>query len=332
MRKKLIFGTMIMTLVFSSLIMEPTTLRAKTNTVKAVRNYKVLESEDKETDKQAEKACEKIPKINLGKTTVKVGKVGKKTKKCKNFMQDCDNQIIGNAKYGYASFVKFVAPKTGHYKFQYSNLNMGDKTAVYTVLPEMFKVYRSKDEGTLCFWTENDTFDLNGGNAKTAEGLDYGYYKYNGKNMREIVTDNYSRIFNNYVEKTWGPHYEKLCIEESEGSEDAKTIAAYVKDGKKQKLKDLRQAIDGDYVYIVKNNISNSENVRISGYHNPSVGTYMTVKKMKKGDEFIIGLSNANMISWGINDTLSDKKAGLDASRISVKDSYSLDITVKKID
>lgn len=53
---------------------------------------------------------------------------------------------------------------------------------------------------------------------------------------------------------------------------------------------------------------------------------------MKKGDEFIIGLSNANLISWGINDTLNDKKAGLDASRISVKDSYSIDITVKKID
>lgn len=86
MRKKLIFGTMIMTLVFSSLIMEPTPLRAKTNTVKAVRNYKVLESEDKGTDKQAEKACEKISEINLGKTTVKVGKVGKKTKRNTMFL------------------------------------------------------------------------------------------------------------------------------------------------------------------------------------------------------------------------------------------------------
>ena len=110
------------------------TASAASRSVTAVRKYNVL-SRNTKTGKE----LKTVPAVKTGKNTVKVNAIGKNTKKYKGYDVPYWNGIVGDAQYKYYSFVKFTAPQTGYYHFNFTNLKMSDKGKMYCIMPEIWK-------------------------------------------------------------------------------------------------------------------------------------------------------------------------------------------------
>ena len=277
------------------------TASAASRSVTAVRKYNVLSDNDK-----TGKELKTVPAVKTGKNKVKVKAVGKTTKKYKGNDLTSWNGIVGDAQYDYFAFVKFTAPQTGYYHFNFTNLQMSDKTKMYSIRPDMWKMEKDNDGRTsgngihLCGerkdYTEDYTFT-------------YGYEEYSSGSLKEILTANYKDISNDYLTNAFVKWWWKNNPDADE--DDFDEAIETEKDNLKLGLRGNPYGIwlkDGD------------GDIR---YRNPVVGKYHTEEKLKKGETVLIVLSNACVYKW--------KPTGESAaSRPISKVGYTIDIEIKK--
>ena len=277
------------------------TASAASRSVTAVRKYNVLSDNDK-----TGKELKTVPAVKTGKNKVKVKAVGKTTKKYKGNDLTSWNGIVGDAQYDYFAFVKFTAPQTGYYHFNFTNLQMSDKTKMYSIRPDMWKMEKDNDGRTsgngihLCGerkdYTEDYTFT-------------YGYEEYSSGSLKEILTPNYKDISTDYLNNAFTKWWWKNNPDADE--DDFNEAIETEKDNLKLGLRGNPYGIwlkDGD------------GDIR---YRNPVVGKYHTEEKLKKGETVLIVLSNACVYKW--------KPTGESAaSRPISKVGYTIDIEIKK--
>lgn len=276
------------------------TASAASRGVTAVRKYNVMSGNSKAT-----KELKSVPTLKVGKTTVKVKGVGKNTKKYKGFDIPYWNGIVGDAQYKYYSFVKFTAPQTGYYHFNFTNLKMSDKSKMYCISPSMYKMvkddYRTIPKGIyFCGerkdYTEDYTFT-------------YGYEEYSSGSLKEILTANYKDISNDYLTNAFVKWWWKNNPDADE--DDFNEAIETEKDNLKLGLR------GNPYDIWLKDGDGDNR------YRNPIAGKYHTKEKLKKGETVLIVLSNACVYKW--------KPTGESAaSRPISKVGYTIDIEIKK--
>ena len=276
------------------------TASAASRSVTAVRKYNVMEENIKAT-----KELKAVPALKTGKTTVKVTGVGKTTKKNKGHGMISWNGIVGDAQYDYFSFVKFTAPQTGYYHFNFTNLKMSDKSKMYCISPSMYKMvkddYRTIPKGIyFCGerkdYTEDYTFTS-------------GYEEYSGNNLSEVLTPNYKDISNDYLTNAFVKWWWKNNPDADE--DDFNEAIETEKDNLKLGLRGNPYDI-----WLKDGGVDNR-------YRNPIAGKYHTQEKLKKGETVLIVLSNACVYKW--------KPTGESAaSRPISKVGYTIDIEIKK--
>ena len=277
------------------------TASAASRGVTAVRKYNVMNGNSKAT-----KELKAVPALKTGKTTVKVKAVGKTTKKYKGNDLTSWNGIVGDAQYDYFAFVKFTAPQTGYYHFNFTNLQMSDKTKMYSIRPDMWKMEKDNDGRTsgngihLCGerkdYTEDYTFT-------------YGYEEYSSGSLKEILTPNYKDISNDYLTNAFVKWWWKNNPDADE--DDFNEAIETEKDNLKLGLR------GNPYDIWLKDGDGDNR------YRNPIAGKYHTQEKLKKGETVLIVLSNACVYKW--------KPTGESAaSRPISKVGYTIDIEIKK--
>lgn len=278
------------------------TASAASRSVTAVRKYNVLDDNNK-----TGKELKTVPAVKTGKNKVKVKPVGKTTKKYKNHDLTSWNGIVGDAQYDYFSFVKFTAPQTGYYHFNFTNLQMSDKSKMYSIRPDMWKMEKDNDGRTsgngihFCGerkdYTEDYTFT-------------YGYEEYSSNSLKEILTPNYKDISNDYLTNAFVKWWWKNNPDADE--DDFDEAIETEKDN-------LKLGLRGN-PYGIRTFDENMDDIR---YRNPVVGKYHTQEKLKKGETVLIVLSNACVYKW--------KPTGESAaSRPISKVGYTIDIEIKK--
>ena len=276
------------------------TASAASRSVTAVRKYNVLDGNSKTA-----KELKSVPTLKVGKTTVKVKPVGKTTKKYKGHDLISWNGIVGDAQYKYYSFVKFTAPQTGYYHFNFTNLKMSDKSKMYSIQPRMDKMVKnssrtSDQELLLCGerkdYTEDYTFTS-------------GYEEYYSDSLKEILTSNYKDISTDYLNNAFVKWWWKNNPDADE--DDFADAIETEKDNLKLGLR------GNPYGIWLKDGSVDSR------YRNPIVGKYHTEEKLKKGETVLIVLSNACEYKW--------KPTGESAaSRPISKVGYTIDLEIKK--
>ena len=277
------------------------TASAASRSVTAVRKYNVLSDNDK-----TGKELKTVPAVKTGKNKVKVKAVGKTTKKYKGNDLTSWNGIVGDAQYDYFAFVKFTAPQTGYYHFNFTNLQMSDKTKMYSIRPDMWKMEKDNDGRTsgngihLCGerkdYTEDYTFT-------------YGYEEYSSGSLKEILTPNYKDISNDYLTNAFVKWWWKNNPDADE--DDFDEAIETEKDNLKLGLRGNPYDI-----WLKDGGVDNR-------YRNPIAGKYHTQEKLKKGETVLIVLSNACVYKW--------KPTGESAaSRPISKVGYTIDIEIKK--
>ena len=277
------------------------TASAASRSVTAVRKYNVLSDNDK-----TGKELKTVPAVKTGKNKVKVKAVGKTTKKYKGNDLTSWNGIVGDAQYDYFAFVKFTAPQTGYYHFNFTNLQMSDKTKMYSIRPDMWKMEKDNDGRTsgngihLCGerkdYTEDYTFT-------------YGYEEYSSGSLKEILTANYKDISNDYLTNAFVKWWWKNNPDADE--DDFDEAIETEKDNLKLGLR------GNPYDIWLKDGDGDNR------YRNPIAGKYHTKEKLKKGETVLIVLSNACVYKW--------KPTGESAaSRPISKVGYTIDIEIKK--
>lgn len=277
------------------------TASAASRSVTAVRKYNVLNDNDK-----TGKELKTVPAVKTGKNKVKVKAIGKTTKKYKGNDLTSWNGIVGDAQYDYFAFVKFTAPKTGYYYFTFSNLKMNDKSKMYSIRPDMWKMEKDNDGRTsgngirLCGerkdYTEDYTFTS-------------GYEEYSSGSLREILTPNYKDISNDYLNNAFVKWWWKNNPDADENDFD---------EAIETEKDNLKLGLRGNpYGIWLKDGGGDSR------YRNPVVGKYHTKEKLKKGETVLIVLSNACVYKW--------KPTGESAaSRPISKVGYTIDLEIKK--
>lgn len=276
------------------------TASAASRSVTAVRKYNLMSRSSKAT-----KELKSVPTLKVGKTTVKVKAVGKTTKKNKGHDLISWNGVVGDAKYDYFSFVKFTAPQTGYYHFNFTNLKMSDKSKMYSIQPRMDKMVKnssrtSDQELLLCGerkdYTEDYTFT-------------YGYEEYYSDSLKEILTANYKDISTDYLNNAFTKWWWKNNPDADE--DDFNEAIETEKDNLKLGLRGNPYDI-----WLKDGGVDNR-------YRNPIAGKYHTEEKLKKGETVLIVLSNACVYKW--------KPTGESAaSRPISKVGYTIDIEIKK--
>ena len=276
------------------------TASAASRGVTAVRKYNVLDENSKSI-----KDFKAVPALKTGKTTVKVKAIDKTTKKYKGFDVPYWNGIVGDAQYKYYSFVKFTAPQTGYYHFNFTNLKMSDKDKMYCIMPEIWKTKKESDRisingihfcGERKDYTEDYTFTS-------------GYEEYSGSSLKEILTANYKDISNDYLTNAFVKWWWKNNPDADE--DDFDEAIETEKDNLKLGLR------GNPYGIWLKDGGGDSR------YRNPIAGKYHTKEKLKKGETVLIVLSNACVYKW--------KPTGESAaSRPISKVGYTIDIEIKK--
>ena len=256
---------------------------------------------------KATKELKAVPALKTGKTTVKVKAVSKTTKKYKGCTMISWNGIVGDAKYDYFSFVKFTAPQTGYYHFNFTNLQMRDKSKMYSIRPDMWKMEKDDDDGG----TDMEEINFCGERKDYTEDytFTYGYEEYRSNTIREVLTANYKDISTDYLNNAFTKWWWKNNPDADE--DDFNEAIETEKDNLKLGLRGNPYGIwlkDGD------------GDIR---YRNPVVGKYHTEEKLKKGETVLIVLSNACVYKW--------KPTGESAaSRPISKVGYTIDIEIKK--
>ena len=276
------------------------TASAASRSVTAVRKYNLMSRSSKAT-----KELKSVPTLKVGKTTVKVKPVGKTTKKYKGCDLTSWNGIVGDAQYDYFAFVKFTAPQTGYYHFNFTNLKMSDKSKMYSIRPSIDKMVKnssrtSDQELLLCGerkdYTEDYTFTS-------------GYEEYYSDSLKEILTANYKDISNDYLTNAFVKWWWKNNPDADE--DDFNEAIETEKDNLKLGLR------GNPYDIWLKDGDGDNR------YRNPIAGKYHTEEKLKKGDTVLIVLSNACVYKW--------KPTGESAaSRPISKVGYTIDIEIKK--
>lgn len=276
------------------------TASAASRSVTAVRKYNLMSRSSKAT-----KELKSVPTLKVGKTTVKVKAVGKTTKKNKGHDLISWNGVVGDAKYDYFSFVKFTAPQTGYYHFNFTNLKMSDKSKMYSIQPRMDKMVKnssrtSDQELLLCGerkdYTEDYTFTS-------------GYEEYYSDSLKEILTSNYKDISTDYLNNAFVKWWWKNNPDADE--DDFDEAIETEKDNLKLGLR------GNPYDIWLKDGDGDNR------YRNPIAGKYHTKEKLKKGETVLIVLSNACVYKW--------KPTGESAaSRPISKVGYTIDIEIKK--
>lgn len=277
------------------------TASAASRSVTAVRKYNVLSDNDK-----TGKELKTVPAVKTGKNKVKVKPVGKTTKKYKGNDLTSWNGIVGDAQYDYFAFVKFTAPQTGYYHFNFTNLQMSDKTKMYSIQPDMWKMEKDNDGRTsgngihLCGerkdYTEDYTFTS-------------GYEEYSSNSLKEILTANYKDISNDYLTNAFVKWWWKNNPDADE--DDFNEAIETEKDNLKLGLR------GNPYDIWLKDGDGDNR------YRNPIAGKYHTKEKLKKGETVLIVLSNACVYKW--------KPTGESAaSRPISKVGYTIDLEIKK--
>lgn len=278
------------------------TASAASRSVTAVRKYNVLDGNSKTT-----KELKSVPALKTGKTTVKVKGVGKTTKKNKGHDLTSWNGIVGDAQYDYFSFVKFKAPQTGYYYFTFSNLKMSDKSKMYSIRPDMWKMEKDDDDGR----TNMEEINLCGERKDYTEDYTFtsGYEEYRSNTIREVLTPNYKDISNDYLTNAFTKWWWKNNPDADE--DDFDEAIETEKDNLKLGLR------GNPYDIWLKDGDGDNR------YRNPIAGKYHTKEKLKKGDTVLIVLSNACVYKW--------KPTGESAaSRPISKVGYTIDIEIKK--
>ena len=278
------------------------TASAASRSVTAVRKYNVMEENIKAT-----KELKAVPALKTGKTTVKVKGVGKTTKKNKGHGMISWNGIVGDAQYDYFSFVKFTAPQTGYYHFNFTNLKMSDKSKMYSIRPDMWKMKKDDYDGR----TNMEGIHLCGERKDYTEDytFTYGYEEYSSNSLREVLTANYKDISNDYLTNAFVKWWWKNNPDADE--DDFDEAIETEKDNLKLGLR------GNPYDIWLKDGDGDNR------YRNPIAGKYHTKEKLKKGETVLIVLSNACVYKW--------KPTGESAaSRPISKVGYTIDIEIKK--
>lgn len=278
------------------------TASAASRSVTAVRKYNVMEENIKAT-----KELKSVPALKTGKTTVKVKAVGKTTKKNKGHDLTSWNGIVGDAQYDYFSFVKFKAPQTGYYHFNFTNLKMSDKSKMYSIRPDMWKMKKDDYDGR----TNMEGIHLCGERKDYTEDytFTYGYEEYSSNSLKEVLTPNYKDISNDYLTNAFVKWWWKNNPDADE--DDFDEAIETEKDNLKLGLR------GNPYDIWLKDGDGDNR------YRNPIAGKYHTKEKLKKGDTVLIVLSNACVYKW--------KPTGESAaSRPISKVGYTIDIEIKK--
>ena len=276
------------------------TASAASRSVTAVRKYNVLDGNSKTA-----KELKSVPTLKVGKTTVKVKAVGKTTKKYKGCDLTSWNGIVGDAQYDYFAFVKFTAPQTGYYHFNFSNLKMSDKTKMYSIQPSMSKMVKESDR------TANHELLLCGERKDYTEDYTFtsGYEEYYSDSLNEVLTANYKDISNDYLTNAFVKWWWKNNPDADE--DDFNEAIETEKDNLKLGLRGNPYDI-----WLKDGGVDNR-------YRNPIAGKYHTQEKLKKGETVLIVLSNACVYKW--------KPTGESAaSRPISKVGYTIDIEIKK--
>ena len=276
------------------------TASAASRSVTAVRKYNVLDGNSKTA-----KELKSVPTLKIGKTTVKVKAVGKTTKKYKGCDLTSWNGIVGDAQYDYFAFVKFTAPQTGYYHFNFSNLKMSDKSKMYSIQPSMSKMVKESDR------TANHELLLCGERKDYTEDYTFtsGYEEHYSDSLSEILTANYKDISNDYLNNAFVKWWWKNNPDADE--DDFDEAIETEKDNLKLGLR------GNPYDIWLKDGDGDNR------YRNPIAGKYHTNEKLKKGDTVLIVLSNACVYKW--------KPTGESAaSRPISKVGYTIDIEIKK--
>ena len=278
------------------------TASAASRSVTAVRKYNVMEGNIKAT-----KELKSVPTLKTGKNTVKVKAVGKTTKKNKGHDLTSWNGIVGDAQYDYFSFVKFTAPQTGYYHFNFTNLKMSDKSKMYSIRPDMWKMKKDDYDGR----TNMEGIHLCGERKDYTEDytFTYGYEEYSSNSLREVLTANYKDISNDYLTNAFVKWWWKNNPDADE--DDFDEAIETEKDNLKLGLR------GNPYDIWLKDGDGDNR------YRNPIAGKYHTKEKLKKGETVLIVLSNACVYKW--------KPTGESAaSRPISKVGYTIDIEIKK--
>lgn len=277
------------------------TASAASRSVTAVRKYYIGNVETK-----AYKEVKSLSTVKTGKTTIKVTSIGEKTKKNDGLAIDYRNGLSGDSHYKYFSYVKYKIPKTGIYYFTFNNLKSTDKNAVYSMVPTISRVKYEDHEAILTplrLYGERNDF--------TEDFNKYSYEDYNGANPREVLTQNYKSVVSDYLNNEWKDFFYKESPDAS--TADYKKYRAWHKD-------DLYDSLCGFYY------VNTQENGVVGGedrFKNGAVGKYHTIEKLKKGEIILIGFTNACKLNWKATEEG-------DATRSLSKDSYTIDLEIKK--
>ena len=290
------------------------TASAASRGVTAVRKYNVLSDNDK-----TGKELKTVPAVKTGKNKVKVKAVGKTTKKYKGNDLTSWNGIVGDAQYDYFAFVKFTAPQTGYYHFNFTNLQMSDKTKMYSIRPDMWKMKKDDYDGR----TNMEGIHLCGERKDYTEDytFTYGYEEYSSGSLKEILTPNYKDISNDYLTNAFVKWWWKNNPDADE--DDFNEAIETEKDNLKLGLRGNPYYVTWQEEYTTHDGKKDTQIVGDSKYRNPIAGKYHTKEKLKKGETVLIVLSNACVYKW--------KPTGESAaSRPISKVGYTIDIEIKK--
>ena len=288
------------------------TASAASRSVTAVRKYNVLDGNSKTA-----KELKSVPTLKIGKTTVKVKAVGKTTKKYKGNDLTSWNGIVGDAQYDYFAFVKFTAPQTGYYHFNFSNLKMSDKSKMYSIRPSMSKMVKESDR------TANHELLLCGERNDYTEDYTFtsGYEEHYSDSLSEVLTANYKDISTDYLNNAFTKWWWKNNPDADE--DDFNEAIETEKDNLKLGLRGNPYYVTWQEEYTTHDGKKDTQIVGDSKYRNPIAGKYHTKEKLKKGETVLIVLSNACVYKW--------KPTGESAaSRPISKVGYTIDIEIKK--
>ena len=277
------------------------TASAASRSVTAVRKSNVGDVGTK-----AYKEVKSLPTVKTGKTTIKVTSIGKKSKKNEGYATDYRNGLTGNSYYEYLSFVKYKVQKTGTYYFTFNNLKSKNKNVVYSIAPMIYKLQYDEGDAILkgiSFAGERNDY--------TEDFNKYSYVDYPGGRLCEVLTQNYKSVVSDYLNNEWKDFFYKESPDAS--TADYKKYRAWHKD-------DLYDSLCGFYY------VNTQENGVVGGedrFKNGAVGKYHTIEKLKKGDIILIGFTNACKLNWKATEEG-------DATRSLSKDSYTIDLEIKK--
>ena len=287
---------------------------AKAKTVTSARKYKLWTAP---TSKKGLSEYKALPTVKVGKTTVKVSGITKRTKKT-----DGDgvlNGIIGNAEYDYYTFVKFKVPSTGYYYITFDNLKVkGKKDTVYNIHPTF---YRAEIHNKNALWYGE--YEVCGKRWDYTEDYTFkdGYEMLSsaGTTAKEITTSNYTSVMNHYLDTQWEAYYRANYPDAEE--ED-------VAEAKRRHLYMLDRAVNDFYEKHLPDENGAFGSVENFAY-DPDKMTYRTYGKLDKGEEILFIFTNPVEFKWKPYDG-DDLAIGCDARRVVSKASYTIDLTIKK--